>query len=126
MAHGRQQRVGLARGGIVLAGETVPLYSASVHYWRLEREVWRSALIDTYVPWGVHETPAGDMDFGEGDPRRDVAAFLQMVHELGLLAIVRPGPHINAELTFFGLPERIVWDPACQARSPENNPVMLP
>src|SRR6266566_3088701 len=129
-------RVGFARGGIVVGDELVPLYSGSVHYWRLEREAWRAAivetkklgvkLIDTYVPWGVHETAPGEADFGEKDPRLDVVAFLHLVHELGLYAIVRPGPHINAELTFFGLPERIVWDPACQARSPQNNPVVLP
>src|SRR6185369_6693701 len=52
--------------------------------------------------------------------------FLGMIHERGMLAIVRPGPHINAELTYFGLPERIVWDSACQAKTPKGNPVMLP
>ena len=26
--------------------------------------------------------------------------------------IARPGPHITAELTYFGIPERIIWDPA--------------
>jgi beta-galactosidase len=129
-------RVGFARGGIVLGDELVPLYSGSVHYWRLEREAWRAALVETkklgvrlidaYVPWGVHETAPGEADFGEHNPRLDVVAFLRMVQELGLYAIVRPGPHINAELTFFGLPERIVWDPACQAQSPQNNPVVLP
>jgi beta-galactosidase len=131
-----KSRVGFAEGGIVVDGNLVPLYSGSVHYWRLEREAWEPALretkklgvrlIDTYVPWNVHETSPGQADFGERDPRNDVTAFLGLVHELGLYAIVRPGPHINAELTFFGIPERIVWDPACQARSPENNPVMLP
>ena len=40
--------------------------------------------------------------------------------------IVRPGPHINAELTYFGLPERVVWDRECQARTPRDNPVILP
>ena len=131
-----KHRVGFARGGIVVGGEVVPLYSGSVHYWRLEREVWKAALvetkklgvriIDTYIPWGVHETSPGEADFGQIDPRLDVTAFLRLAHELGLYAIVRPGPHINAELTFFGIPERIVWDPACQARSPQDNPVVLP
>jgi beta-galactosidase len=131
-----KRRVGLARGGVVIGAEVVPLYSGSIHYWRLEREVWQRAIvetkklgvrfIDTYVPWGVHETTPGQADFGEKDPRLDVIAFLQMIHDAGLYAIVRPGPHINAELTFFGIPERIVWDPACQARSPQDNPVMLP
>jgi len=114
----------------------VPLYSGSVHYWRLDPGDWRTALvetkklgvrlIDTYVPWGVHETGPGEADFGERNPRHDVAGFLRLVHELGLYAIVRPGPHINAELTYFGIPERVVWDPECQARSPSDNPVILP
>ena len=129
-------RVGLSRGGIVVEGRVVPLYSGSVHYWRLERDVWKDALvatkrlgvrfIDTYVPWAVHEPEPGSADFGEKDARLDVVAFLRLVHELGLFAIVRPGPHVNAELTYFGIPERIIWDPACQARSPQGNPVMLP
>jgi beta-galactosidase len=129
-------RVGLARGGVVVDGRVVPLYAGSVHYWRLERGVWKDALyatkrlgvrlIDTYVPWGAHETAPDSADFGENDARLDVVAFLRLIHELGLLAIVRPGPHVNAELTYFGIPERIIWDPACQARSPQGNPVMLP
>jgi beta-galactosidase len=129
-------RVGLSRAGIIVEGRLVPLYSGSVHYWRIERDVWKDALletkrlgvrlIDTYVPWSVHETASGETDFGEKDPNLDVAAFLRLVHELDLLAIVRPGPHINGELTHFGIPERIIWDPACQARSPQGNPVMLP
>ena len=129
-------RVGLCRGGIVVEGQVVPLYSGSVHYWRLDRDVWKDALletkrlgvglIDTYVPWSDHETAPGEADFGEKHEQLDVIAFLRLVHELGLLAIVRPGPHVNAELTHFGIPERIIWDPACQARSPQGNPVMLP
>ena len=129
-------RLGLGRGGVVVDGRVVPLYSGSVHYWRLERDVWKEALlatkrlgvglIDTYVPWSVHESAPDETDFGEKDPRFDTIAFLRLVHELGLLAIVRPGPHVNAELTHFGIPERIIWDPACQAQSPQGNPVMLP
>jgi beta-galactosidase len=129
-------RVGLCRAGIVVDGRVVPLYSGSVHYWRLDRDVWKDAiletkrlgvgLIDTYVPWGEHETAIDETDFGEKDAQLDVIAFLRLVQELGLLAIVRPGPHVNAELTHFGIPERIIWDAACQARSPQGNPVMLP
>jgi beta-galactosidase len=83
-------------------------------------------LVDTYVPWGVHETGPGEYDFGERDGRLDVVRFLEMAHELGLRCLLRPGPHINAELTFFGLPERIVWDAECQARTPGGHPVVLP
>ena len=107
-----------------------------MHYWRHSPSEWGAGLdamcalgfkvVDIYVPWAVHEREDGELDFGEHDARLDVARFLAMAHERGLYALVRPGPHINAELTFFGLPERIVWDRACQARTPRGNPVMLP
>ncbi len=122
--------------GLRVGDETVPLLAGSVHYWRLEPRDWRACLeatkalglrlIDVYVPWAVHEVAPGKLELGQTDPRRDVAAFLRLIHDLGLYAIVRPGPHINAELTYFGVPERVVWDPSCQARSPSGNPVMLP
>ena len=112
----------------------VPLYSGAMHYWRLEREAWRPGLeqlknlglpiVETYVPWQVHEIAPGEHDFGEVDPRKDVGAFVDLAKEVGLLVFVRPGPHINAEMTYFGLPERIVYDRACQARSPRQNPVL--
>lgn len=131
--HGRPS---LTRSGLRLGDEVVPLLAGSVHYWRLARRNWRPCLravkdmglrlVDIYVPWGVHEVAPGELDLGQRDPRKDVGAFLDLAAELGLLAIVRPGPHINAELTYFGLPERIVWDPACQARGPRGKPVILP
>ena len=49
-------------------------------------------LVDTYVPWGVHEIAPGQLELGRGDPQRDVGAFLRLCDELGLYAIVRPGP----------------------------------
>ena len=126
----------LTRSGIILSGQEVPLYAGSVHYWQLEPQDWRPCLqalvgmglrlVDTYIPWGVHEVGPGRLDLGETNPRLDVVRFLRLAEELGLWAIVRPGPHINAELTYFGLPERVVWDPACQARGPSGHPVLLP
>lgn len=113
----------------------LPPRSGAVHYWRLPRRDWQPALeglqrlgfsaVETYIPWSVHEVAAGEFDFGERDRRKDVGAFLDLAHSLGLSAIVRPGPHINAELTHFGIPERVLLDPLCQARSPRGNPVML-
>jgi beta-galactosidase len=133
---GTRPAIRLVREGIRLGSEVVPLVAGSVHYWRLERSAWRPALesmkslglrlVDTYVPWGVHETAPGEYDFGQKDERLDVVEFLRLSHELGLYAIVRPGPHVNAELTYFGLPERVIWDPACQARSSSGRPVVLP
>ena len=129
-------RIELTRSGLRLGSETVPLWAGSVHYWRLDPKCWRAALeatkklgfrlIDTYIPWNVHETAPGEIDLTGGKPRRDVVRFLELVHELGLHAIVRPGPHVNSELTFFGVPERVVWDADCQARTSGGKPVVLP
>jgi beta-galactosidase len=74
----------------------------------------------------VHEIARGDLDFGRIDQKLDVGRFVSLAHKVGLYAIVRPGPHINAELTGFGIPERVLWQAECQARSPRGNPVVLP
>ncbi len=122
--------------GLKLGREVLPLLSGAVHYFRLEPEAWRSALdgvkrlglgiVETYVPWGVHEVAPGEFDFGRLDPRLDVARFVRLAGELGLKVFVRPGPHINAELTYFGIPERVIWTKECQALSAGGNPVVLP
>ncbi|MBX3270919.1 MAG: beta-galactosidase [Sandaracinaceae bacterium] len=114
----------------------IPLLSGAMHYWRLEPAAWRAGLtqlrdlglpiVETYMPWQVHEIAPGEHDFGAHDPQKDVGAFVDLAGELGLYVFVRPGPHINAEMTYFGLPERIVYDRACQARSPRQNPVLQP
>jgi len=130
--------VRLEGGGLRFTGATnhdVPLWSGAVHYFRAPRSEWRTQLeaardlgltaIETYVPWQVHELAAGRFDFGQHDEDLDVGAFIDLIGELGLYAIVRPGPHINSEMTYFGLPERIIYDRACQARSPRQAPVVL-
>lgn len=134
--HQQSRRAILTRSGLLLGSRTVPLLAGSVHYWRLPREMWRLALtrvkelglrlVDTYAPWSVHETHPGEFDFGQHDARLDLEAFLKLAEELELFSIIRPGPHINAELTHFGIPERIVWDTDCQARSASGTPVVLP
>jgi len=116
--------------------ELLPLWAGAMHYWRHAPEDWGPCLdamkamglrlVDTYVPWGVHEIAQGSFDFGERYARLDVARFVRLAAERGLHVIARPGPHINAELTYFGLPERVVWDRDCQARTPRDNPVILP
>jgi beta-galactosidase len=130
-------RVRLSPSGLDLGdGGVLPLWAGAMHYWRHPPEEWRPCLeamramglrlVDIYVPWGVHETAPGSYDFGALDPALNVAKFLAIAHELGLRCVLRPGPHINAELTYFGLPERIVWDDKCQARTPGGQPVILP
>src|SRR6188768_1574409 len=135
-AAGAAPRARLTREGVLLGDQLVPLLSGSAHYFRLEPDSWRACLeamrdmgctvVDVYVPWSVHEAADGSLDFGEREPRLDVVRFLRIAEEVGLYALVRPGPHINAELSGFGLPERVLWDRDCQARSAAGEAVILP
>ncbi len=132
----RKARPKLSSQGLVLGKDVVPLWAGAVHYFRMEVANWPPALqsvkklgfrlVDIYVPWAVHELEKGNYDFGRLDPKKDLRAFLELCQELELFVIFRPGPHINAELTGFGIPERVLWDPDCQARSPHGKPVVLP
>ena len=104
-----------ARRDGLIGGEVVPLYSGSVHYWRLERadlarragryrEARASDSSTPMSPGACTRSRRAKLDFGESDVGAMSSAFLRLVHELGLYAIVRPGPHINAELTSSGSP----------------------
>jgi beta-galactosidase len=129
-------RAKLTREGVLLGARLVPLLCGAIHYFRLEPDSWRACLeamremgctmVDVYVPWSVHEAADGTLDFGQTDARLDVVQFLRIAEEVGLYALVRPGPHINGELSGFGLPERVLWDRECQARSPSGEAVILP
>lgn len=48
----------------------------------------------SYVPWNYHEPLPGVYMFGDN---RDLEGFLDLVAQLGLLVILRPGPYICAE-----------------------------
>lgn len=119
--------------GLSVGDETLPLYSGAVHYWRHRREDWPRLLdgvremgfriLETYVPWSIHEPTLGRNDF-QGD--RDIGTFLNLCEDRGLYVMVRPGPHINAEMTLFGYPEWILWDKEIQAMSPQGTPVIYP
>jgi beta-galactosidase len=119
--------VELTAQGLEVDGKLIPVYSGTVHYWRLERDKWSYILdqvkalgfemVETYIPWSVHEIEPGTYDWGQIDDRKDIEAFMTLCESKGLWLIVRPGPLINAELTDFGFPEWVLLDPEVQART---------
>ncbi|WSQ14553.1 beta-galactosidase [Streptomyces sp. NBC_01231] len=114
-----------ARGIRTDGGPRVVL-CASLFYFRLPREQWRARLeqvrasgytcVDVYLPWNFHETAPGRWSF-EG--RRDVAAFLDLAHEIGLYVIARPGPYICSEWDGGALPAWLGLDPDLRVRQHE-------
>ncbi len=108
-------------------GKVASIYSGAVHYWRLDRAKWEDILekvkgmgfntVSIYIPWEVHEIKRGEFDFGKINPSNDIDAFLTLCERNGLNIIVRPGPQINSELTWFGYPLRILEDEEIQAQT---------
>lgn len=58
-------------------------------------------MLQTYVPWNVHEPKPGKYDFRG---LANVFEFLDLCQELDLNVLLRPGPYICAEFEFGGLP----------------------
>ncbi|MEJ1105850.1 MULTISPECIES: beta-galactosidase [unclassified Kribbella] len=116
--------------GIRIDGEPQVVLCASLFYFRLPREQWRARLeqvkasgytcVDVYLPWNFHELAPGRWSF---DGRRDVAAFLDLAHEVGLHVIARPGPYICSEWDGGALPAWLGLDPSLQVR--QNEPRFL-
>jgi len=114
-------------------GRILAVLSGAVHYWRHDPDDWPRILdalvsvgftaVDTYVPWSVHDRGHGRADF---TGRRDVARFLRLAADRGLHAVVRPGPHIGAELLDSGIPQRVTEDGRCQALRCNGLPYALP
>lgn len=116
-------------------GKRTSLYGGAVHYWRLDRDKWDGILesvkdlgfnmISIYIPWEAHEVERGVFDFGEKDPRLDIDGFLTLCEDKGFQIVVRPGPQINSELTWFGYPKRILADESLHALSARGSKAVL-
>lgn len=110
-------------GKFYLHGEKINIYSGAIHYFRTVPEYWEDRLkklkaagfntVETYVCWNLHEKQKGVFDF---DGILDIRRFIKTAREIGLYAIVRPGPYICAEWDFGGLPAWLLKDKNMQIR----------
>ncbi len=111
------------KDGFYLDGEKIKIVSGAIHYFRVVPEYWRDRLlklkesgcncVETYVCWNLHEKREGKLDFSGA---LDLGAFLDIAKELGLWAIVRPGPYICSEWEFGGLPWWLLKYPDVELR----------
>ncbi len=132
-----RQRTRFDERGLIVIGPSgerrLPFYAGAMHYWRVDPTRWAACLkaihalgltcVETYVPWRVHEPAPGQYDWSGAN---DLAKFLELARAAGLSVVLRPGPHINAELTAFGFPDHLLADPAIQARTAHGTPAWLP
>ncbi|MBO7217314.1 MAG: beta-galactosidase, partial [Clostridia bacterium] len=92
-------------------GKPTKIVSGAMHYFRIMPEYWHDRLlklkecgcncVETYICWNLHEKREGEFDFSGA---LDFVKFLKTAEELGLFAIVRPGPFICSEWEFGGMP----------------------
>ncbi|HEU5098564.1 MAG TPA: beta-galactosidase [Roseiflexaceae bacterium] len=117
------REVTITRQGIHIDGRPFILLAGQLHYFRYPKAEWRDLLlkaragglntVDTVIPWNLHEPAEGQFDF---DEEADLAAYLDLCAELGLYAIVRPGPYICAEWENGGFPAWLTAKPGLQLR----------
>ena len=102
-------------GHFELDGKKFNIYSGAIHYFRIMPVYWRDRLlklkaagfntVETYIPWNLNEKKKGEFDFSG---ILDIEKFLTIAQEVGLYAIVRPGPYICAEWDLGGLPTWLI------------------
>lgn len=107
----------------LLDDNKISIRSGAIHYFRVPKECWRDRLlklkecgfncVETYLAWNMHEKNEGEFNFSDN---LDFGKFLDIANELGLMAIVRPGPYICAEWEFGGLPFWLLKYPQMQVR----------
>ncbi|MDR2847620.1 MAG: beta-galactosidase, partial [Bacteroidales bacterium] len=98
-------------GNFVHNGQVTPIISGEMHYARVPHQYWRHRVqmlkamglntVTTYIFWNAHEPELGKWDFN-GD--HNLAEFVKIVGEEGLMVILRPGPYACAEWEFGGYP----------------------
>nr|XP_039251823.1 beta-galactosidase-like [Styela clava] len=108
-------------------GEPFQYISGCMHYFRVPRYYWRDRLrkmracgldaVQTYIPWNFHVVD-GSYRF---DGEHDIAAFLGMAQEEGLLAIIRGFPFSDTEWDMGGLPSFLLKS----KYNPRENPIGL-
>ena len=111
-------------------GKPTKIVSGAMHYFRIMPEYWYDRLlklkecgcncVETYICWNLHEKREGEFDFSG---MLDFAKFLEIAKDLGLYAIVRPGPFICSEWELGGMPWWLLKYPDIKLRC--NNEIFM-
>lgn len=100
---------------IIIKGKEEFLICGEIHYFRINPLYWEDVLdrlievgcnaVAFYIPWFIHEPEEGVFDFeGKFNKNYNLIGWMELVKKKNLLAFVRPGPYIYAEMTNLGIP----------------------
>lgn len=103
---------GIKGGNFLYDGKPIQIHSGEMHFARVPKAYWRQRLqmmkamglntVATYVFWNYQEPSPGVWDFKTDN--RDIAEFVKIAAEEGMMVILRPGPYACAEWEFGGYP----------------------
>ena len=120
---GALERVTWKDGYFYINGKPTFLTVGELHPARIPRELWRDRLwrvkqmgfncIQMYVFWNSTEPKDGVWDFSDNS---DLDAWLSLIQEMGMYAIVRPGPYSCAEWDHGGFPAWLTIKPGMVLR----------
>src|SRR5438046_1088157 len=123
-----------SRSRTTTATTEVPLRAAMVRFPTLSPDRWSAVVatlaglgfnaIDVPLIWREHERDDGSFDFNSG--ARSLEGMLAAIHGFGLRSIVRLGPIATDDAPGLCIPERVLRDRNCQARTRRQNPVFVP
>ena len=91
-----------------IGGRDLILIGGSMHYFRVPAAEWEGTfrrmhadgfnVVDTVIPWAVHEPEEGKVDFSA------LQRFFDLAQKYSLYIVARPGPYICAEFDQGGYP----------------------
>ena len=118
-----RDKIGWNNGYFMIDGKPVFITSGEMHYARIPRELWRDRIwrtkqmgfncVQMYVFWNAHEPREGVWDFTDN---LDLDAWLSLIQEMGMYAIVRVGPYSCAEWEHGGFPGWLTVKPGVIVR----------
>ncbi len=113
---------------LIIDGKRTFIKSGALHYFKtIGEDAWRDRLsklkaggyncADIYLCWSFHSPAPHVYDF---TGFKDISRLFEVIRELGLYAIVRPGPYINAEISAGGIPYWLLKEDGVIPRNREN------
>ncbi len=110
-------------GYFEIKGQPTFIRSGSIHYARVPRELWRDRIwrlkmmgfnaVQSYVFWNASEPREGQWDFSDNN---DLDAWLSLLKEMKMYALVRVGPYSCAEWELGGYPAWLTVKPGMTER----------
>jgi beta-galactosidase len=118
-----QNAINWKDGYFSINGKPTFLTSGEMHYARIPRELWRDRIwrarqmgfncMQMYVFWNATEGKENQWDFSDN---LDLDAWLSMIQDAGMYAVIRVGPYSCAEWEHGGFPSWLTIKPGMTLR----------